>query len=84
MVVTLAFAQETCDLPSDSSPEFQAALDAKADGNDSLAISQMEDLVNEFKGSPGPYYVLGNWYWESGRERDALRTWKKARSAAPT
>jgi hypothetical protein len=79
-----AHAQESCVLPTVSLPEFQAAIDAKDAGNDSLAIVNMEALTEEFQGSPGPYYILGNWYWEQGRKNDALDMWKTARTAAPT
>ena len=44
------FAQETCDLPSVSLPEFESVLAAKDAGDDSLAISRMEDLIKEFQG----------------------------------
>lgn len=80
----LIYAQETCELPPVSLLDFQTALDAKDAGNDSLAISRMEDIIREFQGSPGPYYVLGNWYWENNNKADALRMWKMARSASPT
>ncbi len=82
--LTLLRAQESCLPPSISMPEFGRALASKDAGNDSEAIAQMESLIVKFSGSPAPYYILGNWYWEAGDKDKAYDAWKKARNASPT
>ncbi len=79
-----ATAPESCPVPTVSLPEFTAAFEAKDQGNNNEAIVNMEKLITKFKGSPGPYYILGNWYWELGEKDKADRMWKKARTASPT
>lgn len=79
-----AAAQESCQPLSITMPEFTAALDARDAGRDSAAISIMESLTVKFSGSPAPYYILGNWFWEDGDIERARAAWKSARTAVPT
>lgn len=76
-------AQESCPLPSVSLPEFSDAIAARDSGKTDEAIAQMEQALQKFSGSPAPYYILGNWYWESGQQEEAKEMWRLARTAAP-
>lgn len=76
-------AQEACAVPTNAHPEFTAAIEAKSLGQNEAAIDHMEKCIREFKGSPAPYYLLGNWYWEGGKMAKARENWRLARSASP-
>ena len=79
----LVSAQDKCDLNLAAFPKFETALTQRDSGHIDSAITLMQGVIAEFEGSPGPFYVLGNWYWESGRPKDAQAMWKKARRASP-
>lgn len=76
-------AQEACLLPDESLPGFMEAFDAKDTGDHDRAIALMESLLTQFQGSPAPYYILGNWYYEAGQYHDAKAMYLKARTALP-
>lgn len=76
-----AAAQDSCKLPQVTIPEFNAAIAARDSGDLDSAIMLMEQTIKKFQGSPAPYYILGNWYWESDRQNDAREMWRKARRA---
>lgn len=79
----LLMGQETCAVPSTAHPEFAAAIEAKGLGQNNAAIAHMEKCLEEFRGSPAPYYLLGNWYWEAGNRDRAREYWRQARTASP-
>jgi hypothetical protein len=76
-------AQDACAVPSKMHPDFTAAIEAKSLGQHETAISHMERCIKDFRGSPAPYYLLGNWFWEEGNRGKAKENWKLARSASP-
>lgn len=78
-----AVAQDACILTDETLPGFMDAFDARDSGDSDRAISLMESLLVYYQGSPAPYYILGNWYYEAGRFQDAKSMWVKARTAMP-